>query len=236
MSRKILNAAFLVAGLTMVATPALPQEPQGRPEPPAGYGGPRQDRRGMAFGTIQSVGVNQFVAQKPDGSTVTVKVDSQTQLMDQDKPIQLEDLKAGDHVVVRPRTSDSASTGGPNSGSGSGPGSASSEAAPSTVIATMVRRVPPGMAAMFQGDHAFGRITAISGKQLTIQGREGQKTIVVSNDTQYMKDGQAASLHDLKVGDPVMIAGKEASGQFVANRVMTRSFGARRPPRSPDEP
>lgn len=236
MNRKILNAAFLVAGLTLLATPALSQGPQGRPEPPAGYGGPRQDRRGMAFGTIQSVGVNQFVAQRPDGSTVTVQVDSQTQLMDQDKPIQLEDLKAGDHVVVRPRTSDNASPGGTSSGSASGPGGASSEAAPSTVMAAMVRRVPPGMAAMFQGDRAFGRITAISGNQLTIQGRQGQKTIVVSNDTQYTKDGQAASLHDLKVGDPVMIAGKESNGQFVANRVMTRSFGAQRPPRSPDGP
>jgi len=236
MNRKKVDAVILAAGLALLATPSLPQGPQSRPEPRSGYGGPRQDRRGMTFGTIQSVGVNQFSAQKPDGSTLTVKVDSQTQLMDQDKPIQLEDLKAGDHVLVRPRPSDNASTGSPDSGSASGPGGASSETGSSTVTAAIVRRVPPGMAAMFQGDRAFGRITAINGSQITLQNRQGEKVIAVSNDTQYLKDGQPATLHDLKVGDPVMAAGKETNGQFTADRVMTRSFGAQGQPPPPKGP
>jgi Domain of unknown function (DUF5666) len=225
MNRKMLNALILGAGLALLATPSFSQGPQGGPGSPGGYGERRPGRRGMAFGTVQSVGVNQFVAQKPDGSTVTVKVDSQTQLMDQDKPIQLEDLKVGDHVVVRPRASDNGATGGGRYETGA-----------STVTAAMVRRVPPGMAAMFEGDRAFGRITAINGNQITIQGRQGEKTIVVSNDTQYMKDGQTASLNELKVGDPVMVAGKEANGQFTASRVMTRSFGTRRQSRPPNGP
>jgi hypothetical protein len=100
----------------------------------------------------------------------------------------------------------------------------------------MVRRVPPGMAEMFQGDRAFGRITAVNGNQLRIQNRQGQKTITVSNDTQYMKDGQAAGLHDLKVGDPVMAVGKETNGQFAASRVMTRKFEGHRQRGAPNEP
>jgi hypothetical protein len=235
MNRKTRNAALLVAALALLATLSFSQGPQGRPEAPGGYGGPREGRRGMAFGTVQSVGVNQFVVQRPDGSTVTVNVDSQTQLMDQNKPIQLEDLKPGDHVIVRPRRPEAAGEG-PNSGSGGAPGAGSSEAAPKTIMAGMVHRVPPDVAAMFQGDRAFGRITAINGNQITIQNRQGEKTIVVSNDTQYLKDGQSSSLHDFKVGDPVMVAGKEANGQFVATRVMTRSFGGRRQPGPPSEP
>jgi hypothetical protein len=38
------------------------------------------------------------------------------------------------------------------------------------------------------------------------------------------------------VGDPVMVAGKEANGQFIASRVMTRSLGARRQPGPPNAP
>jgi hypothetical protein len=127
MKRKVLNAVFLAAGLALLTAPALPQSPQGKPEPSVeGNRGPRPDRQGMAFGTIQSVGVNQFVAQKPDGSTVTVKVDSETQFIDsqtqlmEKKPIQLEDLKVGDHVVVRPRNPDNAGASGSPSRDGSG--------------------------------------------------------------------------------------------------------------------
>lgn len=232
MNRKIRNAAFLLAALALVATSGFSQAPQGRPEGPGGYGGPREGRRAMAFGTVKSVGVNQFVVQKPDGSTVTVNIDSRTQLTDQNKPIQLEDLKKGDHVIIRSRTP-AAAAGGSNSGSAAAPG-AGGNAAPSTILAAVVRLVPPGMAEMFEGDRAFGRITAINGNQITIQSRQGEKTIVVSNDTQYMKDGESASLHDFKVGDPIMVVGKEANGQFAASRVMTRSFGGRRQPGPPE--
>jgi hypothetical protein len=100
------------------------------------------------------------------------------------------------------------------------------------VIAAMVRRVPLGLTPV----RAFGRITAISGNQITLQGRDGEKTIVVSNSTQYMKDGQTVSAGDLKVGDPVMVAGEQTNGQFIAHLVLTRKFEGRRQPGAPNQP
>ena len=59
------------------------------------------------MGTITSVGVDRFEIKKPDGTTQTVMVNDQTHFrqrqegQQQPQELQLEDLKVGDHVMVR---------------------------------------------------------------------------------------------------------------------------------------
>lgn len=71
-------------------------------------------------------------------------------------------------------------------------------------------------------NRAGGKITAINGASITVQGREGNATTIgVSTGTQYTRNGQAAALADFKVGDFVFAHGtRNADGQFVADRVM----------------
>lgn len=217
MKIKMIGMGFIVAGAALLVAQLGAQNPPGGQAAgaaaPAGAqsGGPRG--RGGAGGTISSVGVDQFVVQRPDGSSLTVQVDDQTRFSDQGKAIQLEDLKAGDHVMVRARAPEG------------GAESAGPAAATGPITAAEVRRVPPSAVNAFSGERAFGQITAINGNQLTVQNQQGEKVIVVSNDTVIRRDRQPATLQDFKVGDRVMAMGKETNGQFVATRLMAGHFG-----------
>jgi len=232
---------FASLPLVWVTLPALVfcQEPP--PAPSAQQGAPPARRfnrgAGLTFGTVRSVGVNQLLIVKPDGSTVTVQVNSQTTFREHGNAIELEDLKPGDHVVVSVRTPAGGEAGaGGATGSSESPSTGKTDAAtdtnagaggsgsPSTITAAVVQRVPATAAAMFQGDRAFGRITAINGNQLIVQGRQGEKVIVVSKDTQFRKDGEPAALQDFKVGDPILASGKETNGQLAADFVATREM------------
>ncbi|HEY6293377.1 MAG TPA: DUF5666 domain-containing protein [Terriglobia bacterium] len=249
----LIRFVCLILALASVGVPLVSQEP-----PPAQNAQQAPPSRrfgrgaGLTFGTVRSVGVNQLTVLKQDGSTVTVQVNSQTMFRDHGKPIELEDLKPGDRVVVNvqaPANSLSGSSGSSGAAEKAGSGNPDAAAAansnpgpsgsggPSTVTAAVVQRVPASAAATFVGDRAFGRITAISGNQLTVQGRQGEKVIVVSKDTEFSKDGQPATLQDFKVGDPILASGKETNGQFMANFVVSREmrpgggagFGGQRP-------
>jgi Domain of unknown function (DUF5666) len=224
----------IALGAVLLAVPLFAQDAQqpqastqqegqsGPPGAPGRFRGPR----GGAFGTIQSVGVNQLLIKRQDGSTATVQVNSETKFSDRGKSIELEDLKPGDHVMVRVHTppdesSAIATPGGaaPNAGAAAG-----ATAVPAAILAASVTRVPAGEIGGFNAPRAFGRITAINGNQLTLQNRQGQQVIVVASDAQIMKDGQAATLKDFKVGDPVMALGQETNGQFTASRIMSGQF------------
>jgi Domain of unknown function (DUF5666) len=215
-----LVAALLFAQDAQQSPSSTQQEGQsGPPGAPARFGGPR----GGAFGTVQSVGVNQLVIKRRDGSTTTVQVNSETKFWDRNKPIELEDLKPGDRVMVRAHTSPTESSGvsapgeaAPNPGAAPG-----ATAAPAVILAASVMCVPAGMGGGFNAPRAFGRITAINGNQLTVQNRQGEQLIVVASDAQILKDGQAATLKDFKVGDRVMALGQETNGQFTASRIMS---------------
>jgi Domain of unknown function (DUF5666) len=157
------------------------------------------------FGTIASVGVDRLEIKRMDGGTQTVMVNDQTQYRegrrDAQKNLQLEDLKPGDHVFVRGRTSDN-----------------------KEFVALMVHRVSDEQMQRFSGERAFGEITSIDGNQIKVRNRQGEKTIAVNDQTVFMKDGQPITLKDLKAGDRVFAMGKETDGQFVAERVMTGQF------------
>jgi uncharacterized protein DUF5666 len=177
--------------------PAAPS--QGQPGRPAGERGPR------LFGTIASVGVDRFEVKREDGSTQTVTVSDQTRYREDQKDIKLEDLKAGDRVMVMGQSAEN-----------------------NQIAAGMVRRVTEEDMQRFQqmqAHRAFGQITAIEGNQLKIQNpRQGERTIVVNEQTTFTKDGQSITLKDLKVGDRIFASGDETNGQFVATRVASGQF------------
>ncbi len=221
-------------GCTLVAVPLLAQDAQqsqpstqqeGQAGPPGGPGQFHGPRRGGAFGTIVSVGVNQLVIKRQNGETTTVQVNSETKFLDRGKPIELEDLKPGDRVMVRPHAPlDEASGVTPPAGATPNSGAAPGANAPAVILAASIARVPAGEGGAFNAPRAFGRITAINGNQLTVQNRQGERVITVASDAQIMKDGQPASLKDFKVGDPVMALGQEDNGQFTATRLMSGQF------------
>jgi len=165
---------------------------------------PRESAGPPVFGTITSVGVDRFEIKKIDGSTQTVMVDEHTRYRQGQQDIQLEDLKPGDQVSVR--------------------GQANSN---KEFVAEAVRRAAADEMQRFQnaGERVFGAIESIGKNQLKVSNpRQGERIVLVNEQTQFMKDGQPIALKDLKVGDRIFALGKETQGQFLATRVVTGQF------------
>ncbi len=202
--RRILFTGLAAALMVLAAAPARSAQdnPQSPPTPGAtrerGPQGPR------AFGTVASVGVDRFNIKKLDGSTQTILVNDQTRYQEGQQQIQLEDLKPGDRAMVRGKLNDD-----------------------QQFVAVQVRRVTDEEIQRFQnaGERAFGQILSIDKNQIKVRNsRQGDKTIVVNDQTQFLKDGQPIGLKDLKPGDRIFALGKETQGQFVATRVVTGQF------------
>jgi hypothetical protein len=114
----------------------------------------------------------------------------------------LEDLKPGDHVFVQARASDN-----------------------KEFTALMVRRVTDEEIQAFSGERTFGEIISIDGNQIKVRNpRQGEKTVVVNDQTVFMKEGQPITLKDLKVGDRIFAQGKETNEQFIAARIFMGQF------------
>jgi hypothetical protein len=151
------------------------------------------------FGTVESIGIDRFRVKKMDGASTTVMVDDQTRYRQGRQDIQLEDLKAGDHVMAFGRTNEN-----------------------KEILARMVRRVTAQeMARMPKpGEFAWGEIVSIDKNRLTLRNRrDGEKAVTLSEQTEFIKSGRPSTLNDLKVGDHVFVLGKEAKGTFSATRV-----------------
>jgi Cu/Ag efflux protein CusF len=164
----------------------------------------RESAGQQVFGTITSVGVDRFEIKKMDGSTQTVMVDEHTRYRQGQQDIQLEDLKPGDQVSAR--------------------GQANSN---KEFVAEAVRRATADEMQRFQnaGERVFGAIVSIDKGQLKVSNpRQGERVVLVNEQTQFVKDGQPIALKDLKVGDRIFALGKETQGQFLATRVVTGQF------------
>ena len=165
---------------------------------------PRESAGPPVAGTITSVGVDRFEIKKMDGSTQTVMVNEHTRYRQGQQDIQLEDLKTGDRVFVR--------------------GQANSN---NEFVAESVRRVTEDEIQRFQnaGERVFGTIVSIDKNQLKISNpRQGERIVLVDDQTQFVKEGQPIALKDLKVGDRIFAQGKETQGQFLATRILTGQF------------
>ena len=227
MSKKPLLSMLVLLVLSVAGSlvaqqdsPRPGQQPGGR-----GMGGPPP-----MLGTVTSVGVDRFDIKKPDGTTQTVMVNDQTHFrqrqegQQQPQELQLEDLKVGDHVVVRGTPNADKQMvamgvnriteeqfqrfqtgGGPGGGAGGnwGPGGGG---------------VGPG--GPMEGNRAFGEIVSINGNEIKVQSRRGgERIIVVNEQTTFSKEGQSIKLKDLKVGDRIFAMGKEVDGKFAATEV-----------------
>lgn len=211
--------AFLIAGMAfgLLAAQGLAAAQQA-PNPQGRMQGIARGERAM--GVVDSVGVNQFQLKKADGSRLTVMVGGNTRYREEGQQIQLEDLKPGDHVLVIGETN-----------------------ANKQFEARMVRRLTENDMARFgrnMGDRAFGEIVSIENNEIKVNNRfRGEQTIVVNDQTQFMKDGQAITLKGLKVGDRIFATGKEENGKLDADRVTTgqfRRFRGRGPGNGPPAP
>jgi len=216
MSKKLLLSTFVLLAFSLAGALAAQQD-----SPPPGQ---EPGRRGMGgpppmIGTITSVGVDRFDIKRPDGTAQTVMVNDQTHIrqrqegQEQPQELKLEDLKVGDHVVIRgtPNADKQVvamgvnrlteeqfqrfqSGGGPGGGGGFGPGGG--------------------------GPRVGGEIVSINGNQIKVQSRRaGERVIVVNDQTTFMKEGKTITLKDLKVGDRIFAMGQESNGQFVATEV-----------------
>ena len=211
---------------------------QDRPSAP----GQEPSRRGMGpppvMGTVTSVGVDRFQIKQQDGSSTTILVNDQTRYNEEQHEFQLEDLKVGDHVFVRgtpnadkqvvaagvrrvteeqfQRFQSGAGGGGTGGGRG-GPGGGG--------------RGPGGwQGGPGGGDRAGGEIISIDQNQIKVRGRQGDRIIVVNDQTTFNKEGQSITLKDLKVGDRIFAMGKTENGQFVATQIRSGRMGMGRGP------
>ena len=84
-----------------------------------------------------------------------------------------------------------------------------------------------------RGDRMRGRITAITGNSIDITRRDGSAaTIVTTETTTFMRNGQPATLADFAAGDIVAARGSQnGNGAFVAEAVR----GGVRPPAPPHD-
>ncbi|MGA2984443.1 MAG: DUF5666 domain-containing protein [Terriglobia bacterium] len=223
LSIPVLLALGLAGSLAAQQNSPSPGQDSGR----RGQGGPPP-----VMGTITSVGVDRFEIKKPDGTAQTVMVNDQTHFrqrqegQEQPQELQLEDLKVGDHVIVRGTPNGDKqvvamgvnrvtaeqferfqSGGGPGGGPG-GPGGGGGFGGAG------------GMGAGGGGPRAGGEIVSINGNQIKVQSRRnGERVIVVNDQTTFNKEGKTITLKDLKVGDRIFATGQEANGQFVATEV-----------------
>jgi hypothetical protein len=194
----------LVLGLIFITITCIAHAQQKEETQTPPQNAPRQSAGPPLGGTITSIGVDRFEIKKMDGSTQTVMVDEHTRYRQGQQDIQLEDLKPGDRVFVR--------------------GQANSN---KEFVAENVRRITPEEIQRFQnaGERVFGAIVSIDKNQLKVSNpRQGERIVVVNDQTQFMKDGQPIALKDLKVGDRIFAVGNETQGQFLATRVMTGQF------------
>lgn len=199
--------ALLLLSATGLAQPARAQnEPVPPPQSRGGSEGRAAGER--AGGTISSVGVDRFELKGRNGEAQTVLVDDQTRFREgsreNQKDLSLEDLKAGDRVTVMGKLNDN-----------------------KEFVASVVRRLTPEEIARFEnsGGRTFGQIVSIQGNELKIHNQfRGDQVVVVSDQTSIMKDGQAITPKDLKVGDRVAAIGKEADGKLAAERIISGQF------------
>ena len=225
MSKKVLLSVTAFLALGLAGSLAARQNPpnQGQDQSRRGMGGPPP-----VLGTITSVGVDRFEIKKPDGTTQTVMVNGQTHFrqrqegQQQPQELALEDLKVGDHVMVRgvPNGDKQVTAEGVNritaeqfqrfqsdGGPGGGPAGPGGWG--------------QGGGGGMEGSRAGGEITSINGNQIKVNGRRGERVIVINDQTKFSKEGQSITLKDLKVGDHIFAMGKEANGQFVATEVQS---------------
>ncbi len=78
--------------------------------------------------------------------------------------------------------------------------------------------------AAHEGGHdARGVVTSVGPQELTIKTSHGEKTFVLTPETQFVKDGSPATAQDLKASDRVVVHAKKKAGSLEAVKVQFKS-------------
>lgn len=68
--------------------------------------------------------------------------------------------------------------------------------------------------------HVMGTVSKVDGMNITVKSQDGSlKTVMVTDETKYLKAGTAAKLEDVKVGDRVVIHAKKMGDMLHATEV-----------------
>ena len=85
-------------------------------------------------------------------------------------------------------------------------------------------------------EHVMGTVTKISASSITVQTTTNQTVEVAVNEkTKFDKSGQSATLHDLAVGDRVVIHAGKSGNKLTAHTVKFGSAQATAAPASPKQ-
>jgi len=211
MARSIAVLIFLLAGASCSVW-AQTQDAVQSPEAQGPGGGQRQGRGEGGprplIGKITAVHGSTLDLAKPDGTTVTVKIEDKTEFRKDRQSAKLSDFKAGDLVLVRgEENADHTVTaqmiagrtgGGPNGGPGGG----------------------------FQGgtlgkDYVIGEVKAIDPPSITVLRPDNvTQTIELNEETSLRKGRESVTMADIQVGDHVFARGASPNNAFVPKAVM----------------
>lgn len=212
--------------------------------PPAARGRRGQGAGAGILGTVTEATADHFTIKTADGETYTVHYSANTRLMKEapasageqgqggqermysrtpPSPIKASDIKVGDAIMARGEV----------------------DANARSVGAIVVLQLDPERAKqMFAMEENFGktwlmgRITAIDGAKVTVEGgpRHASYTFVADENTTFRNGRDPITLADLQVGEAVRVDGAVKDGQFVATTVravMVHAMGGPAPRQGP---
>jgi hypothetical protein len=214
----------LVAALTFAAVAQQGdqgQQPGGNP--PGRRGGMGAGMGDGVIGTVSEVASDHYTIKTETGETYTVHFSANTRILKQPpmpaggegrqngmstppQSIQATDIKAGDMIMARGEVDHSAKSVG----------------------AMFIVQVDPervkrmqAMEANFGKTWLMGRITAIDGTKVTLEGgpNHGSYSFVADENTTFRRRREPITLADIKAGDNVRAEGAVKDGQFVATTV-----------------
>lgn len=195
-------------------TPSSPAPGDAAPSAGSGRGGRRRgngDENGPrpVLGRIAAISDGSLRLTRPDGSEVTVKLDSKTEYRKDREPAKLKDFKVGDGILVRGEENADYSISAQmvagrngNGGPGGGPN----------------RQNPAGTLGK---DFVLGEVKAIDAPSLTVMRTDNVKqTFELNEDTSLRKGRDSVTMADIQVGDHIFARGGMQAEQFVPKVVM----------------
>jgi hypothetical protein len=219
------------------AAPAGQEQPQdngGRQGRRGGWAGGMGEGRGV-LGTVTEVTPDHFTVKTEAGDVYTIHYSVNTRLMkaperrrgegdgggNPPQQIKASDIKVGDAIAARGDV----------------------DATAKSVGAVAILQFDPEQAKRMQEMEAnfgktwlMGRVTAVDGVKVTVQGGPGNgaHTFVADENTTFRKRREPVTLGDVQVGDMVRVEGALKDGSFVATTVAVMGMQGPPPGASPD--
>ena len=193
-----------------------------KPTQPGPAQGPGQDRNRdgqngprPVFGKITSIQNGTIELSGPDGQTITVKVNPQTEYRKDRQPAKASDFKVGDMIMVRgdvnpDHTVTARTIGGRTGGALGGPGQ--------------------GGGMFFAGggtlgkDYVAGQIKAVDPPRLTVVRTDNvTQTLELNEETTLRRGRESITMADIQVGEHLVAHGAVQNNVFVPKGVMILS-------------